>query len=67
MPHVAMSCHHVLTQVGFYAGHIPSVAVYDYEIARELFSRDVAAGRPNTFVWMYRCVKNADIVRDYNA
>ena len=43
------------TQVGFYAGHIPSVAVYDYEIARELFSRDVAAGRPNTFVWMYRC------------
>ena len=51
------SCHHDLTQVGFYAGHIPSVAVYDYEIARELFSRDVAAGRPNTFVWMYRCVR----------
>ena len=46
---------HLTTQVGFYAGHIPSVAVYDYEIARELFSRDVAAGRPNTFVWMYRC------------
>ena len=50
MPHVDIS-----PQVGFYAGHIPSVAVYDYEIARELFSRDVAAGRPNTFVWMYRC------------
>ena len=61
MPHVDIS-----PQVGFYAGHIPSVAVYDYEIARELFSRDVAAGRPNTFVWMYRCVKNVDIVRYYN-
>ena len=44
----------VLNQVGFYAGHIPSVACYDYDIAKELFNQDVSAGRPNTFVWMYR-------------
>ena len=44
----------IFYQVGFYAGHIPSVACYDYEIAKELFNQDVSAGRPNTFVWMYR-------------
>ena len=44
----------MLNQVGFYAGHIPSVACYDYDIAKELFNQDVSAGRPNTFVWMYR-------------
>ena len=41
-------------QVGVYLGHIPAVVCYDYEIAKELFNQDVAAGRPESFVYKYR-------------
>jgi len=40
--------------VGIYLGYIPAVVVYDYEIAKELFSQDVSAGRPKSFVYKYR-------------
>ena len=40
--------------VGLYAGNHPVVIVYDYDIAKELFSQDVATGRPESFVYKFR-------------
>ena len=40
--------------VGIYLGPFPTVLCYDYEMAKELFTQDVSAGRPNSFVYRFR-------------
>ena len=35
-------------------GPFPTVLCYDYEMAKELFTQDVSAGRPNSFVYRFR-------------
>ena len=40
--------------VGLYAGSHPVVIVYDYDIAKELFSQEVTTGRPESFVYKFR-------------
>ena len=40
--------------MGLYAGSVPVVICYDYEVARELLSQDVTTGRPQSFVYKFR-------------
>ncbi|XP_023347441.1 methyl farnesoate epoxidase, partial [Eurytemora carolleeae] len=40
--------------VGLFLGEYPAVILYDLNTAKELFSQDNAAGRPDSFVYKYR-------------
>ena len=40
--------------IGLYLGRYPVVTIYDYEIAKELFSREDLTGRPNNFAYRNR-------------
>jgi hypothetical protein len=35
-------------------GPYPAVAIYDYNVAKELFSREELTGRPDNFVYRFR-------------
>ncbi len=41
-----------------YLGSTPAVVIYDYNIAKELFSKDGLAGRPDNFAYRFRMLGN---------
>ena len=40
--------------IGLYLGKYPVVTIYDYHIAKELFSREDLTGRPDNFAYRNR-------------
>nr|AKH03504.1 cytochrome P450 3037B1 [Paracyclopina nana] len=40
--------------VGLYLGRFPIVAIYDFEVAKEIFSRDDLTGRPDNVLYRFR-------------
>ena len=40
--------------IGLYLGKYPVVTIYDYHIAKELFSREDLTGRPDNFAYKNR-------------
>ena len=40
--------------IGVYLGRFPVVAIYDYNLAKELFSREDLTGRPDNFAYRFR-------------
>ena len=40
--------------IGLYLGRFPVVAIYDFNIAKEVFSREDLTGRPDNFAYRFR-------------
>ena len=56
--------------VGMYLGTMPAVIIYDYEVAKDLFSRDELTGRPENFPYRFRMLGkklgNNSLYKDYS-
>ena len=40
--------------VGIYLGRFPAIAVYDFEVVKEIFADDDFSGRPDSFPYRFR-------------
>ncbi len=40
--------------IGLYLGKFPAVAVYDFDMAKELFAKEEVTGRPDNFAYRFR-------------